>query len=86
MHRGVDIRRVIWILLVVLTVLTGVTAVGIAANSRRKALGGGTAGPKQLAAGPGGKASAHALPVFRNLNDRDMRAIYEYLRAIPSSL
>jgi hypothetical protein len=23
-------------------------------------------------------------PVFRNITDRDMRALYEYLRAIPS--
>jgi hypothetical protein len=23
-------------------------------------------------------------PVFQDLNDRDLRAIYEYLRAIPS--
>lgn len=52
MHCGVDSQRVIWILLVVLTVLTGVTAVGIAANSRRKALAGGGA-QKQLTAGKG---------------------------------
>jgi hypothetical protein len=40
---------VIWILLVILTVLTGVTAVGIAAN-RRKALAGTTPEQKQLTA------------------------------------
>jgi hypothetical protein len=45
---------VIWILIVVLTVLTGVTAVGVAAN-RRKALGGGRGSDqKQLPAGGGG--------------------------------
>ena len=48
-HRGVDIRRVIWILLVVLVVLGGVAAVGVAANERRKALPGGTT--KALPAG-----------------------------------
>ena len=40
----------IWILLVVLTVLGGVAAVGIAANERKK-LAGGTAAPRQLTAG-----------------------------------
>lgn len=42
----------LWILLVVLTVITGVTAVGIAANSRRKALA-GTSGHRQLTDGRG---------------------------------
>ena len=42
----------IWILLVVLTVVGGVTAVGIAMNERRKALGSGD-GPKALPAGSG---------------------------------
>jgi hypothetical protein len=40
-HCGVDSRRVIWVLLVVLTVLGGVAAVGIAARSK-KALSGGS--------------------------------------------
>jgi hypothetical protein len=53
-HCGVDSVRVIWILIVVLTVLTGVTAVGIAANSRRKTLASGGSDPKQLSAGSGG--------------------------------
>jgi len=48
-QRGVDSAWVIWILLVVLTVIGGVAAVGIAASERRKALPG--AGQKQLAAG-----------------------------------
>jgi Domain of unknown function (DUF4178) len=48
-HRGVDIRRVIWILLVVLTVLGGVIAVGIASAERKKLASGG--GTKQLAPG-----------------------------------
>jgi hypothetical protein len=50
-HCGVDIRPVLWILLVVLTVLGGVAAVGIATNERRKALAGGGGGQKQLTAG-----------------------------------
>ena len=41
-HRGVDSRRVIWILLVILTVIGGVAAVGVATNERRKALSGGS--------------------------------------------
>ena len=40
-HRGVDSRRVIWILLVILTVLGGGVAVSMAASSRRKQLAGG---------------------------------------------
>src|SRR5690242_4726528 len=52
---GVDIPHVIWILLVVLTVLGGVAAVGIATNERRKALAGGGGTPKQLGAGGGDK-------------------------------
>lgn len=51
-HCGVDIRRVLWILIVVLAVLGGVTAVGVAA--RRKQLPAGSDGQKQLTAGPGG--------------------------------
>jgi len=51
MHCGVDIPHVIWILLVVLTVLGGVAAVGIATNERRKALAGGGGAQKQLGAG-----------------------------------
>jgi hypothetical protein len=47
LHCDVDSRRVLWILVVVLTVLAGVTAVGVAA--RRKALAGGD--QKQLTAG-----------------------------------
>lgn len=42
----------IWILLVLLTVVGGVTAVGIAVRSQRKQLGGGD-GPKALPAGAG---------------------------------
>src|SRR5690242_7918061 len=49
-HCGVDIRRVLWILLVVLTVLGGVAAVGIAANERKKLPAGGGSAPKQLTA------------------------------------
>ncbi len=49
MHCDVDSQRVIWILLVVLTVLGGMAAVGIAASERRK-LAAGSA-PKQLGAG-----------------------------------
>ena len=48
-RRGV--KRMIWILLVILTVVGGVAAVGIAAGERRKALagaGGGGAAPKAL--------------------------------------
>ncbi|MDB4961449.1 MAG: hypothetical protein JWP01_1448 [Myxococcales bacterium] len=41
----------IWILLVLLTVVGGVTAVGIAVNERRKSLPGGGGGPKALTAG-----------------------------------
>jgi hypothetical protein len=55
MHCGVDSQRVIWILLVVLTVVGGVAAVGVATNERRKALGGGGAGQKQLTTGDGDK-------------------------------
>jgi hypothetical protein len=47
LHCDVDSRRVLWILVVVLTVLAGVTAVGVAA--RRKALAGGD--QRQLTAG-----------------------------------
>jgi hypothetical protein len=47
-HCGVDIRRVIWVLLVVLTVLGGVAAVGVAARNR-KALPSGS--PKALTDG-----------------------------------
>jgi hypothetical protein len=54
-HCGVDIPDVIWILLVVLTVLGGVAAVGIATNERRKALAGGGGAQKQLGAGGGDK-------------------------------
>ena len=42
---------VIWILLVVLTVLGGVAAVGLAVKSQRKQIGGGNTGPKLLASG-----------------------------------
>ncbi|MDB4954280.1 MAG: hypothetical protein JWO36_1849 [Myxococcales bacterium] len=42
MQCGVDSRRVIWILLVILTVVGGVAAVGVASNERRKALGPGS--------------------------------------------
>jgi hypothetical protein len=45
----VDSLRVIWILLVVLTVLGGMAAVGIVASERRKALAGGGA-PRALPA------------------------------------
>jgi hypothetical protein len=48
-QRGVDSPVVIWILLVVLTVLGGVAAVGIASNERKKLPSGGAA--KQLPAG-----------------------------------
>jgi hypothetical protein len=43
---------VIWILLVLLTVIGGIAAVGIAVNERRKQLGG--AAPRALPAGSGG--------------------------------
>jgi Domain of unknown function (DUF4178) len=46
---GVDSQPVIWILLVVLTVLGGFTAVRIAANDKKKLPSGGT--PKQLPPG-----------------------------------
>jgi hypothetical protein len=49
-HCGVDSHRVIWILLVVLTVLGGMAAVGMAAGERRKALASGGA-HKALPAG-----------------------------------
>lgn len=45
----------LWILLVVLTVVGGLAAVGIAANERRKALAGGHGAQKQLGAGDGDK-------------------------------
>lgn len=48
-----DSSPVIWILLVLLTVIGGVTAVGIAVNERKKALPGG--GTKALPAGTGDK-------------------------------
>jgi hypothetical protein len=51
-HHLVQSRRVIWILLVILTVVGGVSAVGIAANERRKALPGGDR--KALSAGKDG--------------------------------
>jgi hypothetical protein len=51
-HCGVDSRRVIWILLVVLTVLGGVAAVGIAASERKKLPSGGEV--KALPSGRGG--------------------------------
>jgi hypothetical protein len=41
---------VLWILLVLLTVIGGVAAVGIAANERRKALPGGGGAPRALSA------------------------------------
>ena len=43
----------IWILLVLLTVVGGVTAVGIAVNERRKSLASGGAAPKALPSGDG---------------------------------
>jgi hypothetical protein len=46
-----DSHHVIWILLVVLTVIGGVAAVGIAVNERRKLAAGGEA-PKALTSGP----------------------------------
>jgi hypothetical protein len=46
---------VIWILLVVLTVLGGLAAVGVATNERRKSLAGGGGTQKQLGAGGGDK-------------------------------
>ena len=49
----------LWILLVLLTVIGGVAAVGIAANERRKALSGGGGAPRALsAAGLPGMATA----------------------------
>jgi len=52
LRRGpVDSRAVLWILLVLLTVLGGVTAVGIAMRDRRKQLGGGGGGQKALTSG-----------------------------------
>lgn len=45
----------LWILLVVLTVVGGLAAVGIAANERRKALASGGGALKQLGAGDGDK-------------------------------
>src|SRR3954468_8134784 len=55
MHCDVDSQRVIWILLVVLTVVGGVAAVGVASNERRKALKSGGDGQKALGAGEGDK-------------------------------
>jgi Domain of unknown function (DUF4178) len=52
-HRGVDSRPVLWILLVVLAVIGGVSAVGVAASRRKSLPAGGTA-QKQLEAGSGG--------------------------------
>src|SRR4051812_48385223 len=49
-RRGVDSPSVIWILLVVLTILGGVTAVGVASRDRKK-LPGGSSAPKQLGTG-----------------------------------
>jgi len=46
---------VIWILLVLLTVVGGAAAVGMAVNERRKQVGGGGPAPKQLSAGDGDK-------------------------------
>jgi hypothetical protein len=46
-----DSRRVIWILLVVLTVIGGMAAVGIAANERRKAIAASPA-PRALPGAP----------------------------------
>ena len=40
MQRGVDSRRVIWILIVIIAVVGGAAAVGIAVNERRKSLPG----------------------------------------------
>jgi hypothetical protein len=51
-HRGVDSPAVIWILLVLLTVVGGVAAVGIAMSERRKSLPGGGE-RKALPAGSG---------------------------------
>lgn len=45
----------IWILLVLLTVIGGAAAVGIAVNERRKQVGPGRPAPKQLSAGAGDK-------------------------------
>src|SRR5258706_2409104 len=50
MHCDVDSQRVIWILLVVLTIVGGVAAVGVASRER-KSLGSGGGGPKALPAG-----------------------------------
>jgi len=50
MHCDVDSQRVIWILLVVLTVIGGVAAVGVASRER-KSLGSGGGGTKALPAG-----------------------------------
>src|SRR5205807_570361 len=48
--RDVDSRPVIWILLVLLTIVGGAAAVGIAVNERRKALPGTSHAPKALPA------------------------------------
>ena len=56
------VRHVIWILLVVLTVVGGVSAVGIAVNDRKKQVGGGTP-PKQLTAGTGIERTVRDLRV-----------------------
>jgi hypothetical protein len=45
---------VLWILLVLITVIGGISAVGIAANQRRKALGAGHGAPKALPSGAAG--------------------------------
>jgi hypothetical protein len=50
-HCGVDSRVVIWILLVILTVVGGVAAVGIAASERKKLPAGAGEAPKALTAG-----------------------------------
>jgi hypothetical protein len=50
----VDIRRVIWILLVLLTVIGGIAAVGVAKRERKELPGGG-GGQKALPTGAGDK-------------------------------
>lgn len=54
MHCDVDSQRVIWILLVVLTIVGGVAAVGVASRERKSLGSGGSGDPKALPAGTAG--------------------------------
>jgi hypothetical protein len=56
---------VIWFLLVLITVLGGVTALGIAVSDRRKQLGGGASRPKALPSGTGDKLLERTIADLR---------------------